>query len=223
MPQILSGPSPSSLTRNWIRNSALIGVVHVAAVVLLYFVRAVLPSDSDELALITAGYLLVIAIGLLAGAAEGVLSGAVLQRIVRALPVRAWIALHAAVNAVIFAITGPFSPSSRDVAADATPISAVVLASVVLGGIVGALVGTFEALVLRNVAFGLALWIAYSALAGGVVYGAIAVFTLWRDATGSGDELAQLIMQLVLTVVQAVILLPALWQLRPRGRPQDVF
>ncbi len=223
MSQILSGPSPSSLTRNWIRNSALIGVVHVAAVVLLYFVRAVLPSDSDELGLIAAGYLLVIAIGLLAGAAEGVLSGAVLQRIVRALPVRAWIALHAAVNAVIFAITGPFSPSSRDVAADAAPISAVVLASVVLGGIVGALVGTFEALVLRNVAFGLPQWIAYSALAAGVAYGAIAVLGLGWDVGGPGGALTQLILDPVLTVLQALILLPALWQLRPRGRPQDVF
>jgi hypothetical protein len=216
-------PPPLSITRNWIRNGALIGAVHFVAGLLLYLLRAVVPAEGDEVALLAGGYLLVIAIGLLAGAAEGVLSGAVLQRILPALPVRTWIALHALISAAVMVMVGPFSTSTRDATQDAMPILALALTAFLMGGILGALLAALEALVLRDVAFGLAQWIAYSALSSGVVYAAMTAFALSWNASGAADEPAQLVVAFALTVVQAVILLPALWQLRPRGRPQDVF
>jgi hypothetical protein len=226
MSQTPSAAPPPSITRNWIRNGALIGAVHFLAGLCLYLLRPTPAAGGEEtIEFAVVGYLAVIVVGMLAGAAEGILSGAVLQRILPALPVRTWIALHAVISAGLLVIASPWSEPAREVPQtyDDVPIAGALLVVFIMGAIISAVTAGLEALVLRKAAFGIATWIAYSALAGGVAYSGLLAFTSTWESTNGVNEMTRLMVAFVLTVIQALILLPAIWTLKPRATPQDVF
>ena len=134
-----------SIAVHWIRNSVVAALIFRGAELAMYGVsRAVgAEEESDAAALL---FLADIGSWVLAGIAYGVLTGAVLQRIVPHLPVRVWIALQA-VLAGITALEGR-SGLTAGLASVPAPaddnglVEAVVLfVAAIIGAILGVLVG----------------------------------------------------------------------------------
>ena len=206
------------------RNGVLAGVVQVLAGLCIYGVKAVAGGSELGVGDVVVLYLALLAIGLVSGAAEGVLSGAVLQRVVPMLPGRGWVVLNALLTTgIILLATSPSGSSPREGAPPAdVPVAGIVLFGFVLGALLAAFVGAVQSLMLHKVAFGTPTWIAGSAFAGGVIYAAaLALHT--GPAAGFAAELTTQLVWLALAVLQAALMLPALCALRPRAMPQDVF
>src|SRR6267142_1693580 len=88
----------------WIKNNVLSAIIYAAMSSFLdglgYAMRG---ADGNVLFIFSWVYYLVgIALWTLAGIAEGILTGAVLRRIVPFLPGRTWIALHACLAVILF-------------------------------------------------------------------------------------------------------------------------
>jgi hypothetical protein len=181
-------------------------------------------ADADAgLGAIAIFYVAVTSLWALWGAASGVLTGAVVQRVVPLLPARTWIALHAAMAVIVgvvseMALNTLSNGTSEPTDADDVPMEAILLAAFILGAVIGAVSGGFEALVLRRAALGTPTWIVCSMAALAIAMLVSGGGAVMLSETGSGF-VRELMIQAVTflgLVIAAPIMLPAIWRLKSR-------
>jgi hypothetical protein len=208
-----------SIAAHWIKNCILAAIISGVVSLAIYGARQATGAADADAGLGATGILYVVALILLAsyGIANGVLTGAVLQRIVPLLPARTWIALHAAM-AVIIGLGSEmlFTPSPRGTAGtDDVSTLTTLLGGFILGAILGAVIGGLQALVLRTVAFGAATWIMWSTIAYAI---ALMLFAgslgAWQVGTDLAGELANQALGFFVAVIISLLMLPALRRLK---------
>ncbi len=168
MPGTAETSTVPSISAAWIKNNILAAVVSAAASLAIYGVRHATGVAGADAGFAGIAILLGVAtiLSALAGIAYGVLTGAVLQRMVPMLPVKSWIAVNAGM-AVVAAVLSEISlmfPSDTP-ADDDVSIEDILLVGLILGGFLGAAIGGLQALVLRRAALGTSAWVAWSVVA----------------------------------------------------------
>src|SRR5712691_291312 len=219
MPAITDARSLPPIAVHWVRNNVLAAIVSGVGSLLFYGV-----SDATGAADADAGFGVIVTvyagwIGLSAfvGAVNGVLSGAVLQRILPSLPARTWIALQVMI-AVVIGIAGGMSLIAPPRDPTGTPdvsMLATVLGGLILGAIFGAAIGALEALVLRRAAFGTGTWITCSIIAYAIAltFFASSAKLLEIGSNFAGEFISQALYFLA-SVMASLVMLPALRRLK---------
>ncbi len=214
-------PLPS-VAVHWVKNNVLAAILAGIMSVCIYGVRQMTGAADGSAGSGAVAVLQVAAIVIwgLWGAASGVLTGAVLQRIIPRLPVWAWIALHAAGAAIVgvglemLLLSVPRDPS----VADDASVGATLLLGLMTGAILGGVAGAAEAFVLRRVAVGTAIWVACSALGYAASWSFLVLSSsLLGLGTDFASELASDVLGVIGTFLMALIMLPALKRLRSSG------
>src|SRR5215510_10966699 len=110
MTAVSDTPTAPAIAAAWVKNNALAAAVSGVASLAIYGMRQATGVAGADAGLAGVALLFAVAIVLsaFAGIAYGVLTGAVLQRIVPMLPVRPWIGLNAAM-AVLASVTSEIS------------------------------------------------------------------------------------------------------------------
>jgi hypothetical protein len=220
MPAISHARPMPPIAVHWIKANVLAAIVLCGATLASYAVRRAVGAEDAGLGVAVALHLADIASWVLAGLAYGVLTGAVLQRIVPNLPARAWIALQAAlfcISAVESGIGFTAALVSIPAAADDNGLfeTVILFVGALVGAILGALGGGAEALVLRRAASGTVAWIGWSTLAYAIV---IALFIgcarLWDTGSDFAGELIWQVLTFVGAMIIAVVMLPAVRRLK---------
>lgn len=219
MPATADTPPAPSIATAWVKNNVLAAVVSGTASLAIYGVRnaAGVAGGEPGLAGITILFVVAIVLSAFTGIAYGVLTGAVLQRIVPLLPVKSWIALNtgmavaAAVLSEIGLILLPSTPATDD-----SSLGEVLLVGLIAGAVLGAAIGWLQALVLRKAALGASAWIAWSVVAFVVAVVLVAGSgKLWETgSSGFAGELANQAVAFLAYVIMSVVMLPALRRLR---------
>src|SRR5437870_5628962 len=107
-------PGSSSITGYWLKNNVLSAIIYGIVALCLYGLgHAIRDGEADGGFVFSWIYFFAgLILWSFAGVAEGVLTGAALQRIVPFLPGRSWVALHAGVAAILFAGFGMLGPDT---------------------------------------------------------------------------------------------------------------
>jgi hypothetical protein len=213
-----------SIAAYWVKNNVLAAVLAAIASFLLYLIRQAVGTTAPDAGFTAALFMYMVAVAVwgLYGAANGVLTGAVLQRITPRLPVWAWIALHVA-GAVLIGLAGEVSQvNSLRATAPAPAENDTLLATLVMGAIAGAILGAIsggcEALILRRAATGTSAWIAWSAIATAAGWCVLSLgVKAWDMGADLPGELASEMLSFVANVLMALLTLPALRRLRSIG------
>jgi hypothetical protein len=218
MPATAERSTVLSIATAWVKNSAVAALISAVASLAIYGMRhATGVADADRgLAGIAILFSFAIILSAFAGAAYGVLTGAVLQRIVPLLPVKAWIVLHV-VMAVVAGVLGEVvlmlvrgAPSGND-----TSWGEILLLGLIVGAILGGAIGGLEAHVLKKAALGASEWIVWSVVAFAVAMLFMAVADqAWERGGGFAGELENQIVAFLGYVIGSVVMLPALRRLR---------
>jgi hypothetical protein len=204
---------------HWVKNNIVAAVISAAASLCIYGVRqATGAADADAgLAAIVFFYAAATALWAFSGSADGLLTGAVLQRVVPLLPAKAWIGLNAAMTVVVgvgnelaFLVASGDTKTAED-----GSIGEVLVVGLIVGAAIGAAVGGLQALVLRKAALGTGAWIVCSGAAFAIVLCLFAVAgRLWDTGGGFAGEFANQVIAVVANVIMALVMLPALRRLR---------
>jgi hypothetical protein len=219
MPATADARATPSVAVHWVKNNILAAVISAAVSLCMYGVRhATGSADAD------AGFGAIVILNAtgtilwaLSGSADGLFTGAVLQRVVPLLPVRTWIGLHASIAVVVgMGSELGFMVSSGDTkGTDDVSMGEMLLVGFILGAVIGAVVGGLQALVLRKVAFGTGTWMAWSTAAFAI---AVSFFagnaSLWETGGGLAGELANQAVAFLAAVIISLVMLPALQRLR---------
>jgi hypothetical protein len=226
MSAIPDASSSPTLAERWIKANIAAAILSGMASFAVYGVKhAVGAAEPDaEFGALVVLYIATIAFSGFAGAASGVLTGAVLQRIIRRLPAWTWIALHAGMSIAVGVAVELMDMSRTDRASEAAtadPLvlpSSVVFGAIVFGAISGAVVGGLEALVLRQAATGMDAWIKWSAAAFAAAWLLLVTgATLLPPSGGLISELVNQALSFAAAVIVALLMLPALRLLQPRA------
>jgi hypothetical protein len=219
MPATADVSAMPSIAVAWVKNNTLAAVISAIASLAIYGVRhatGIADAEAGYLAAIVILFGGAIVFSALAGIAYGVLTGAVLQRIVPLLPVKPWIAVNAgmavvaAVLSEISLILLPGTPASDDAS-----LEEILVAGLVVGGILGVVIGALQAQVLRQAALGASAWVGWSVVAFIVAVLLVAGSgKLWETGGGFAGELANQAVAFVAYVIVSVVMLPALRRLR---------
>jgi hypothetical protein len=204
---------------HWVKNNILSAVISAVVSLCIYGLRqATGAADADAgVGAIIFLYAAAAALWAFSGSAEGLLTGAVLQRVVPLLPAMTWIGLNAAMTVVVGVGNElAFVVASGDArAADDGSIGELLVVGLIAGAAIGAVVGGLQALVLRKAALGTGAWIACASAAFAIV---LCVFTivgrLWDTGGGLAGELANEAVSLLAAAITALVMLPALRRLR---------
>jgi hypothetical protein len=208
-----------SIAVAWVKNNTLAAVISAIASLAIYGARhatGIADAEAGYLAAIVILFAVATILSALAGAAYGVLTGAVLQRIAPLLPVKPWIAVNAGM-AVVAAVLSEISlillPGTP--AGDDASLEEILVAGLVVGGILGVAIGALQAQVLRQAALGASAWVAWSVVAFIVAVLLVAGSgKLWETGGGFAGELANQAVAFVAYVIISVVMLPALRRLR---------
>ena len=210
-----------SIGSQWIKANAIGGVIHVAVTFVAFVIGQLLGvNDRGASAVLQTGFVVfataAIAFGLVV---LGYLSGVVLRTKLPAFPMRTWLAFYIVLG-VIFGLISAIAWLTPESAPDTTPTDADLVFGIAIGAAIGgaaisAAVGSLQALILRPAAEGLGRWIACCALAG-VLFVLIVPAVVYGPQSGFGQELTVELVTLVVTILAAFILLPAVNHLRPR-------
>jgi hypothetical protein len=219
MPTIADARATPSIAAYWVKNSILAAVISVAVSLCVYGVRhATGAADADAgFGAIVIFYATATILWAFSGSADGLLTGAVLQRVVPLLPARIWIGLHASIAVVVGVGSERAFVISSDGPKGADDVSTgeMLLVGFILGAVIGAVIGGLQALVLRKVAFGTGAWMAWSTVAFAI---AVAFFSgsasLWDTGGGLAGELANQAVAFLAAVIISLVMLPALRRLR---------
>lgn len=150
----------------------------------------------------------------------GYLSGVVLRSKLPAFPMRIWLAFYVVLGAIFGAVSA-FAWLTPEIPTDPEPVGTAVvplglmLGAVIAGVAISTAVGSLQALILRPAAGGLGLWIGCCAVAGSLFF-LVVPAVLYGPQSGFAQELVIELVTLVVTILAAVILLPAVLRLRPR-------
>jgi hypothetical protein len=213
----------SDLARRWIAANVLTMVATAAFGLVGFGIRNSLGLDGADAALSAricyVAVEIIISTACLALYAQ--LAGAVLRRIVPALPWRGWLAVHLVIGLVAGAGTGALLVEPGDSEPidwnDTTFLQFALVLAPIGGAVLGAVIGGLQALILRRVAHGAGTWIAFSALATSVTL--LIVVGAFPFSPLGPTFAAEAVMQGVTVlagVVNAIMMLPALRRLRPR-------
>ncbi len=219
MPLLPDMSSLHPIERHWIKANLVAGLVSLAASLVIYALRQVTgaaAADASSTAVMMQYGAAVLLCGL-AGAVDGVLTGAALQRIIPQLPSGAWIVLRS-LMAVLGGLVNErtLSIPSGD-PGDPMPLFARIVMGAAFGAALGAAAGSLEAFVMRKAALGTVAWIEWSAIGYAVAVGLVGAAVVYTSSlTGISDELVNQVFGLALTLIIALMLIPALRQLQPR-------
>ena len=214
----------SEIDRGWIAAYLITATAAVAAGFLNYAVRDWLEAGGAETPFgVTMIYAAVSAV-LIAGscAVYAWFTGAVLRQIAPAFPGRQWLALHLAIGVVTgfgLALTYTAPTGEPDDWSETGLLEWTLLVLLFLAAfaLVGAAIGSLEALVLRRAAEGMRNWIAISALAAAVMVLTAIPVLLFYPADGTFvREVATEGVVFVSAVAGGFVMLLALRRLRPR-------
>lgn len=169
---------------------------------------------------VIASYAFAIILYGLVGMANAVLVGAVLQRILRDLPVQRWIVLQVIIG-VFYGVLGELLATSGEAARSAPVEGRALASSMIFGGIVGLLQATVEATVLIRVARGVGAWIGWSAAGSAMASAVWAIgWWFWPPPTDAIGNIVNQVYSIAGAVVAAVVTLLAISRLEPRqSRP----
>ena len=226
MSAIPDASSSPTLAERWIKANIVAAILSGVASFAVYGVKHAIGAAGPqaEFGALLILYVAAITLSGFAGAAGGVLTGAVLQRIMRRLPARTWIALHAGMSIVV-GVAVELMDMSRSTGASEAPSpdasvlpSSVVFGAIVFGAVSGTVAGGLEALVLRQVASGTAAWIKWSAAAYAAAWLLLVTgATVLPPSGGLASELVNQALSFAAAVIVALLTLPALPLLQPRA------
>ena len=205
----------------WIKANVVGGIINVVLAFLVFsFGRLIGVSEPDASGVLQAFYVVVatavVTIGMIA---LGYLMAVVLRTKLPAFPMRGWLALYL-IFGVIMGLVSSYSWIAPEAKPDEDSYDFDMVVGLMIGGIIagvvaGAVLGSVQALVLRSAAQGLGLWIVCCTLAGALFVIVIPI-VLYGPQGGFAGELIIEALTLVITVLAAVILVPAVRRLRPR-------
>ncbi len=219
MPTITDARSLRPIAVHWVRNNVLAAIISGVGSLLFYGLRdATGAVDADAgFGVIVTVYAAWIGLSVFVGTVNGVLSGAVLQRILPLLPARTWIALQVVIAVVIGIMTGMslVGPPRAPAATQDVSMLATLLGGLILGAMFGAVIGALEALVLRRAAFGTGTWITCSIIAYAL---ALTFFAgsakLLEIGLNFAGEFTSQVLYVVASVMASLVMLPALRRLK---------
>lgn len=229
MPMPESGPS---VNRNWIKANTIAAAVYAVIGIITFATDKLLGLHDPTTGMLFRGIGGAIAFVamVLPLVVYAVLTGAVLSEQLPRFSRRGWIGLHAGMGVFcgVAAVAMTLFPASNGAIADLPPLKMVLLGVLIItlfGPILGAAIGGLQALVLRRAAAGTGAWVLWSmiATAAAVLLSVMLVALLLARSgmdTATTSFLDQLAMQAALfvgTVLAAVIMLPAVKRLTPRG------
>ena len=205
----------------WVKANAIGAVVNIVVAFVAFLIGQVLGvSEPGASTVVQAGFVVVATAALAFGLfVLGYLSGVVLRTKLPAFPMRNWLALYVVLGA-IYGLISAVAWLTPEGTADIGPVDTDIVVGLAVGAAtagaaISAAVGALQALILRPAAEGLGLWIACCALAG-VLFALIVPAVLYGPQSGFAQELMVEVVTLVVTILAAVILLPAVLRLRPR-------
>ena len=219
MPAITDTRSLPPIAVHWVRNNVLAAIISGVGSLLFHGLRdatGAVEADAGFGVIVTV-YAAWIGLAVFVGAVNGVLSGAVLQRILPLLPARTWIALQVVIAVLIAIMTGMslIGPPRAPTATQDVSMLATLLGGLILGAVFGAAIGALEALVLRRAAFGTGTWITCSIIAYAI---ALAFFAgsakLLEIGSSFPGEFVSQVLYVVASVMASLIMLPALLRLK---------
>jgi hypothetical protein len=205
----------------WIKANAIGGAINLAVTFTAFVVGRVLGvSEPGTSSVLQGAFVIVAAAALTFGLfALGYLSGVVLRTRLPAFPMRNWLALYVVLG-VIFGLISAYAWLSPDTPQDGDPVDADIVLGLALGAAIAgvaisAAVGALQALILRPAAVGLGLWIGCCAMAG-ALFALIVPAIIYGPQSAFAQEFVIELVTLVVTILAAVILLPAVNRLHPR-------
>jgi hypothetical protein len=210
-----------SIASQWIKANAIGAGINIAITFVAFLIgQALGVNEKGASAALQTVFVLFATAALAFGLfVLGYLSGVVLRTKLPAFPMRTWLAFYVVLGA-IFGSVSAFAWLTPEMPTDTDPLETAVVLGLMLGAaivgvVISAAVGSLQALILRPAAVGLGRWIACCALAG-LLFMLIVPAVLYGPQSGFAQELVVELVTLVVTVLAAVILLPAVLRLRPR-------
>jgi hypothetical protein len=212
------GPSVGS---QWIKANTIGAVINlIVAFVAFVIGQALGVSEKGASAALQTVFMLLATAALAFGVVVlGYLSGVVLRTRLPAFPMRTWLALYVVLGAIFGAVSA-FAWLKPEIPPDPEPVETAVVMGLMFGAaiagvVISTAVGSLQALILRPAATGLGRWIAFCALAG-LLFVLIVPAVLYGPQSGFAQELMVELVALVMTILGAIVLLPAVLRLHPR-------
>jgi hypothetical protein len=213
----------TSIARRWVVANFISLIITASLGLVGYFVRTTFSIDADRSSFAAqAAYVgMETASGALSFALYAWLTGSVLSSTIPALSQRAWVTFHLAVG-LVFGFFGGHAflqPSDNEPFDIGTELLILIFFVVlVAGGLLGAVFGGLQALILRHAAQGLPVWIGSTALAMMVLLLiAMSAYPLWLFESSLRSELVAVGIWLVGGTAAAIVMVPAVRRLRPRA------
>jgi hypothetical protein len=197
------------------------GVINVPITFVAFLLGQLLGVNEPDVAtVVQVGYVVVATAALTFGIVVlGYLSGVVLRTKLPAFPMRNWLALYIGMGAIFGLISASawLTPeSSQDIGpVESDIVATVTFGAAIAGATIAAAIGAAQALILRSAAQGLGLWVPCGALAG-TLFALVVPAVLYGPQSGFAQELVIELVTLMVTILAAVVLLPAVLRLRPR-------
>lgn len=215
------GTTRPTIGSQWVKANAIGAIVNIAVTFVAFVIGQVLGvNEPGASTVLQAGFVVVATAALTFGLfVLGYLSGVVLRTKLPAFPMRNWLALYVVLGA-IFGLVSAMAWLTPEMPTDPEPVEAAVVLGLMLGAAIAgvaisAVAGSLQALILRPAAEGLGRWIGCCALAG-VLFALIVPAVIYGPHSGFAQELVIELVTLVVTILAAVILLPAVLRLAPR-------
>jgi hypothetical protein len=223
LPMPKTGPS---VNRNWIKANALAAAVYAAFGILTFATDKVLGVNDPSSAILIKGIGTAVALAgtIIPIVIYALLTGSVIGEKLPRFSRRAWVALHASIGTVLglgIAALTFFGMVSNNASAPTPSLSVLITGlgfAAVFAAMFGALMGGLQALVLRKAASGVGKWIALSALATPLMIVALgATAFAVGPSSGFGGALGMQAAMFAAMIGAAIVMLPALNRLTPRG------
>ncbi|MBX9776437.1 MAG: hypothetical protein K2Y71_18825 [Xanthobacteraceae bacterium] len=210
-----------SIGSQWIKANAIGAVINVALTFVAFLIGQALGVNEKGASGALQTVFVLFATGALSAGllVLGYLSGVVLRSKLPAFPMRTWLALYVVFGAV-FGSVSAFAWLTPEIPTDPGPVETAVVLGLMFGAaiagvVISTAVGSLQALILRPAASGLGRWIGCCALAG-LLFALIVPAVIYGPQSGFAQELTVELVTLVVTILAAVILLPAVERLKPR-------
>jgi hypothetical protein len=223
----------SSVTRSWMKANAVAAAIYVVIGMITFASDKLLGLGEPTTGMLFRGIggAIVFAAMVLMFVVYAMLTGAAFGEKIPGLSRREWIAMYAGMGVVfgvIFGVATLFGPASSDPPAEMPSqtimLVGVLIGSLIVGPIVGAVFGGLQALVLRRAAAGAGAWILWSMISCTVSFLVLMSVVLMlagasmdSSKLGLGGQLGLQAAVFGVVVLGAVIMLPAVKRLTPRG------
>jgi hypothetical protein len=216
-----------SVNQNWIKANTVAAAVYAVFGILTFASDKLLAINDPTTAMTFRGIAAAIALvsTIVPIIAYAMLTGAVIGEKLPAFSKRGWITMHGPIGAILgigLAAFVLFRTASNNAPVPTPSLPELMIGlgiAVVVTAMFGALMGGLQALVLRKAATGTGSWIVLSAVATSLMIVALGLvaYGLGQNSSGFAGTLAMQGAMVVAMIGAAVIMLPALNRLTPRG------